>query len=748
MYFTVNNRSDADVNGGGRVYAADPVEIDDDDHYGGDDDWSIRVFLPDMNNAENSGYDGPSMGDSVTLVITKGAGVKNPSEEGTHSVGYAVLGPNDGANDGPQVDLPTVRTLAKISLSDEDNDRGYNLTVTGSGFNNGTTAGVYVLNNARFAVAEWWETLDCAGMKAAMGTDSNEYCFHYNLNSSAGTYTLGTGHADFLALSDDDRMARSDYVFSAHLCRVVIEQGANPGGAVVGSDDKVDVTFEVTVPTFQAGDQNYLCMVDGEGRTSSTDVEQFELQPSIRVVPSTVSAGDTVNVFAQDYPATNAAFEGILLAGQNVGGSGSGIGADHSGNASFVVPGGFKGTLRVDATWGGVKEDSKITIAPSELTLSKDEVNANESVTIRGSGFGTGAGAHCLTEATISGADLMLISRDGVGGGDCIDVEVSSGGQFAATVVIWAGGADNPALTAGTHTIEVTDNQGFTGTADIVIKEPTLTVTPEIAGPRDYITISGENWPVDNEDGANIDDVELVISFGSGEDDEDGEPDAAGRWSTTYRVDGDVIIPSTIQVKATYGDSSEIVKVGSFSVPQANLTVTPERVSPGETITLAATGFSLFESEIEVKIGNVRVNVPDGTVTDRDGAIDGLEVIVPSLDPALYTVQMNVGDPATVTIGEVTVVEEGLAGVPSELPEALSELGDNLVAVFYWNDATKQWHFFDPRPEWAELNTLSELVNGQAYWILVSDNQDNVVLNGKNRSLTCAGGSCWNLEVW
>ena len=37
---------------------------------------------------------------------------------------------------------------------------------------------------------------------------------------------------------------------------------------------------------------------------SSTDVEDFKLESSIKVVPSSVSnSGDTVNVFAQDYPA-------------------------------------------------------------------------------------------------------------------------------------------------------------------------------------------------------------------------------------------------------------------------------------------------------------------------------------------------------------------------------------------------------------------------------------------------------------
>ena len=36
----------------------------------------------------------------------------------------------------------------------------------------------------------------------------------------------------------------------------------------MGSDDKVAVTFEVTVPTFGPGNHNFICMVDGEGRAS------------------------------------------------------------------------------------------------------------------------------------------------------------------------------------------------------------------------------------------------------------------------------------------------------------------------------------------------------------------------------------------------------------------------------------------------------------------------------------------------
>ena len=714
VYFTVDNRSDANVNGGGRVYATDPIEINDDDHFGGDDDWDIQVFIPDMNDAEDSGYNGPAMGDTVSLVFTKAAGIMNPSEahdsNNTYAAGYkaayTVLHPNDSVPDAPaDTTVDDLIVKAKISLSDEDNDRGYELTVTGSGFNNGTSAAVHVYHDASATPADdaTWPT-----------------------------------------------------------CQEVLGMGARAGIATVGSDDKATVTFDVTVPTFMAGKNNYVCMVDGEGRMSIDDVEQFELQDSLRVVPAQANAGDTINVFAQDFPNTGAGLTELKIAGQVVYpasaaganaislSSVDGIGADGSATLSFELPGSIsgsalEGTVRIDAKWGEVSEDGKITIAGSQLTLSKTEVSANESVTIRGSGFGDGAG--CLVSATISGAPLMLVSDDDIGNCNGIDVEVSSAGQFAATVAIWVeGSGNNPALTPGTHTIEVVDDEGFTGNATIIIKEPTLTVTPDVAGPRDYVTISGMNWPVENEDGGDIDEVKITIDESGVDDDEDADPDANGSWSVTYRVDGGVVIPSTIPVKASYGSGSEIVRVGSFSVPAADLTVDPMRAVPGDTITLSATGFSLFESDITVKIGSLTVNVPASAHTDGDGAIDGLEVLVPSLDPALYTVQMNVGD--TVTIGELTVMDDTAVGVPQALPDATSEVGDNLEAVFYFNDATKSWQVFDPRPEWADLNTLEELVSGQAYWILVKETQDDVVLNGRLRSLTCSGDNCWNLEVW
>ena len=218
----------------------------------------------------------------------------------------------------------TLPTWAKISLSDVDNRRGYELTVTGSGFNDGTTAAVHVLHDP-----------------------------------SVGSVAFDNGANE------------------AALCERITRNGIKVGGALVGSDDRVSVTFEVTALAFSPGNVNYICMVDGEGRMSSTDVEDFNLQPSVRVEPRAVNTGDTAMVYAQDYSNVGAAFTGLRIAGRSQAPNGtslstfvvssSAIGADGSATMTFEVPRGLEGVLRLDAMWGAISEDTKITIGTADL---------------------------------------------------------------------------------------------------------------------------------------------------------------------------------------------------------------------------------------------------------------------------------------------------------------------------------------------------------------------------------------------
>ena len=138
VYFiaTGASRDDASLNNGGRVFATYAVEISDDDHFGGDDDWDIQIFIPDFDTRDvndAAGFQAPAEGDSLQLVITKAAGINNPSEahdnNNDYAAGYkwsyAVLDPGASVPDAPADNtMDDLIVKAKISLSDEDNDRG------------------------------------------------------------------------------------------------------------------------------------------------------------------------------------------------------------------------------------------------------------------------------------------------------------------------------------------------------------------------------------------------------------------------------------------------------------------------------------------------------------------------------------------------------------------------------------------------------------------------------------------------
>ena len=657
-------------------------------------------------------------------------------------MGYAVLGPNDPTNGGPDKKDAEIRiykdgepdpttdsdgafrtaplsTVAKIGLSDVDNKRGYELTVTGSGFNDGTSAAVHVL-------ADPDTTMDLRTMVDAGGTQ------------------------EMLA------------------CREIIQNGHRVGIATVESNDTVAVSFEVTAPIFKPGNVNLICMADGEGRSSNTDVEDFELEPSIRVSPKQATVGDTINVFAQDFPSSAGTFTSLEIANQVVHRTGTNavdlvsvdadsIGRDGSATVTFDMPGSvnntpLEGTVRIDAEWGDVSKDDKITLTGSTLRLSVGEVRANESLTIQGEGFGNSS-TNGIEPAniTIDGVPL-LVDPDSL---DNNKVEVSSSGQFVATVYVWSNAASNPALTAGTHTIRVRDTDGFYGTAAIVITEPGMTITPDVLGPREYLTVTGTDWPVDNQDSTadNIGNVEVEV---------EGRnytviPDATGRFTVQHRVSRDVAIPSTQSVKASYKESGRdgqrqtaFVKTTSFDVPAATIEVDPAEGQPGDEVSLTVTGMPVYAEVDEITIGGARVGTAQDFRTDRDGDVTADGLAIPGLDPGTYSVVMKVGsgDSQTVAIGSIRVLLEVVAGAVAELPGALSELGDNLEAVFYFDNISKEWSFYDPREDFADLNTLSGMVAGQAYWILVGEAVDEVVLNGKTRGLTCSNGDCWNLVVW
>ena len=625
VYFVADSPVSEATSNGARVYATRASTIETDDYFDATkNDISIRVFIPDMcttGTDDCSGANGPERNQRLRMVIEDTSGIKNPTEAGSHSAAFAVLGPADpvpliGPAGDATGDIFQLTTRAKISLSDSNNTRGYEMTVTATGFNDKTTAGAYVLVQ------------------------------------QSGTPT----------------------------CADVVNLGASVGSAIVGSDDVASISFEVTSPTFKPGNVNYICVADGEGRQATDDVEQFELEDSIRVVPSTVNAGDTVTVFAEDFLPL-LAFSKLEVSGAELPFVLPNIGSDGSSTGTFVMPGSINenpvvGVRAVKAYWqsadASIKKNAAttITVSPAELAASATAVLPNESITITGNGYGAQS---CIPIANITLDNVQIqvdddsIVRcdpdgptlaDGSNSDPEVDaVEVSNSGQFVATVTLWPENAgDNPTLISGSHTLNVEDSKGFTGSTTLTIAEPTISVNPGVVGPRDYIVISGTNWPVDNTDNSNAGLVEVVIKDDPRSDRRYSVyTDGTGRFSVEHRVSRDVPIPSVVQVTGRY-DVTDVVKVGSFAIPSATITVEPGEAQPGDLISLSATDLKPYTSADEVKIGGSEVNF-DPANTDIDGNITLSGLLVPGLDPGTYSVVLKVDE--TVAIGELNVLGRG-----------------------------------------------------------------------------------------
>lgn len=79
--------------------------------------------------------------------------------------------------------------------------------------------------------------------------------------------------------------------------------------------------------------------------------------------------------------------------------------------------------------------------------------------------------------------------------------------------------------------------------------------------------------------------------------------------------------------------------------------------------------------------------------------------------------------------------------VPTEV--ALQSLGNNLIRVFRFDNASQSWTFFDPRHAFLDVNSLRTMSNGEMFWIFVREGQ--VVELGQHSGVLFAG---WNLILY
>ena len=105
------------------------------------------------------------------------------------------------------------------------------------------------------------------------------------------------------------------------------------------------------------------------------------------------------------------------------------------------------------------------------------------------------------------------------------------------------------------------------------------------------------------------------------------------------------------------------------------------------------------------------------------------------------------------TAEKVFTVIEGVAitqalPLPSSFTKATDALtsltqGENLIRVWTFDNGSKTWEFFDPRPAFGKANTINSMMPSRIYWIRLNRDQ-TTSLNGT--VVTLFKG--WNLVPW
>lgn len=689
----------------------------------GDD---LRITLPDV-NPETDRSDSIMPGDMVTISISQGAGVRNPTEGDDYSV--------EITNTVDDVSLTTneIPVVRRVVLSEEDGGRGTEVTATGSGFKNGTTLGFF-LDLRTVHVDNDNDPMTAAERDNGIDDD--------NMNGVDDP-------AEFDARFEDLLPSGEREAGEVVLCDV----------AQVGGNDVGSCTFTVSNPPFTPG-FNYVGAVDGRGQfatksdTNNDGDQRFELKPSISVTPSGGNPGETILVQGFDFP--QGSLTRVRLARQdtdaqgrdNTGGlvasvtGGTTVGTNGDISFRVVIPNwAAEGVQDLQVTAGGESDNVNITVGGPRITVTPEVVLANQRISLVGTGFTpnsriSGGNGGLTPSITIGGYEIPMAN---INEGD--PVTVDNGGKWSASL-------DMPLRDVttrdGAREIRVSDSGGRSGTVDINIPARSVTIDPASGRTGTTATVRGENFPSRNDNGLSFN-ISIAYDTGSGRPTTVSTvSDASGRFEEEIRIPTSATIPSTNTVRVSFIDEEdvEVTTTVTHDVPEGTLTLSASSGAPGSTINLRGEGFKTFVPVKSVSIGSIDVLPSPAPATDAQGGLD-FDLLIPGLDSGIQTIEVEVSD-TTASIG-FTVTTAAQIGAETRVEDGVANMGENFLRAFNFDNDTKSWTFYDPAA--GEASTMTHFIAGSSYWILVGATQE-VILNRETRNLTCVNENCWNLITW
>ena len=663
-----------------------------------------KVVLSLTSRYVNGDAAGPLLaGRDYSVVFKKSAGITNPTVAGEYTIKLADLDSGDHSYSG--IDI-----MSKIKLSKSSGPRGTVIEATALGMKGGDTT--FYLQRRGYAD----------------GSDNPD-------------------QEDAVVLNDDDEEIPT-YEYSGEGYR--LDKASASGGIAKVSIDTTTRNFEAGTRINDKGDalqgMNVIRAVDGAGNYVDITA-RFEVTPLMELDGDTFKRGGKVDITVSDWPYGNLdeIQIGQIVVDEVPRGSstqpwndrypnGLNLGIDEV-EFSFIVPnnarlGEQELKLIGDTTdlQGSVSADSadvatsKILVGAFDLVISPSTAVTGQVIKIEGTGFEDNA---CIVEISVGGDEDIEESTSGndVGGynditgapecaGSNENVESDSNGNLADTFIVPGN------LKAGTYRVTVKDIQSRVGIADLTIPEPEIELDPSSSQRGSTVAVIGSNFPAE--------DV-ITISY-KGRTVTASNTDTVGRFRGTFPVPVNAPIGEEHEVEAISADKADgqdgratLKAKVLHRVPDEILEVSPEIAAPGTRITITASNLPLY-TPVSVSIGNVGVaghSVGELAESDGSGQWEGTP-LVPQLTPGTHTVEMRVGSGSTgISVSTFLEIADIITRASEEAFDDLIENG-TLTRVWFLDRETQTWSFFDPAPEFADFNTLSEVSTGQIVTIIMN----------------------------
>ena len=490
-------------------------------------------------------------------------------------------------------------------------------------------------------------------------------------------------------------------------------------------------TASVTIDTNFSVGANTISAIDGSGFFAPMDIatwnpitnprhggQGFSVTGSISVVPTSATRGETVTISLADYGGadgqgtiTEIRFGGVEADISRITRTYTNNAGDFSVEVPATAPLGTQKVEVLDTAEDSSRPGKTATIELTGLILAVSPTTAvaNQTITVSGSGF-SGGGTVDADTITVGGVKAVHSAIAIDDSGNLVSSFSLPSGDGAAP-----GNDDNGTLrTAGSHEVRITDTAGRIGTVSVTVPPRTLTLAPTESRRSSIVSVVGSGFSASKT---------VTITHGTTTV-ATITADSSGNINSTFTVPSGAGIPSTNTITATIGDPStgaQRTATATHKVPGAYITITPTSVASGETLTVTGVNFPGFSSLTTLAIGEVSAIPLPAPATDGSGNFT-TTVLVPPLASGTQTLLITAGKISANL--PITIVAP--AAVPVVTSNATEDTfadeitADNLMRVWWFNNADQTWAFFDPRPAFSAANTFTEATSGDIVWVNVT----------------------------